>query len=166
MSPQLYVSAGAVLTLSLAMGLGLGHYVTSPQKSVARDSVPIETVRADSSPIDAPSAGGRTGPAIVRCIGCGPTLAERRWEADMAGISAIPASDAEDDAIGVDDRTTDSIEVMPGIAPPSPLRSLPPQMARFAAGDAPAPLPVTITSGEQNMPPPGEAAATTESPAP
>ena len=92
MPGQWWMMSGMTLAASVAMGLGLGSYVTSPQKT----AVPAEewTSDDDNSYVEAgrtasmfgDSGTGDRGPAVIRCTGCGPTLTERRFAADMAGI--------------------------------------------------------------------------------
>ncbi|WP_171899227.1 hypothetical protein [Sphingobium sp. RAC03] len=80
------------LAASVAMGLGLGSYVTSPQKTAVSaeewspddDNSYVEAGRTASMFGD--SGTSDRGPAVIRCTGCGPTLTERRFAADMAGI--------------------------------------------------------------------------------
>ncbi|WP_141249501.1 hypothetical protein [Sphingobium sp. D43FB] len=82
------------LAASVAMGLGLGSYVTSPQKTAVPaevwspddDNSYAEAGRAASMFGD--SGTGDRGPAVIRCTGCGPTLTERRFAADMAGMDS------------------------------------------------------------------------------
>lgn len=92
MPGQWWMMSGMTLAASVAMGLGLGSYVTSPQKT----AVPAEewTPDDDNSYVEAGRAAATfgdsgtsdRGPAVIRCTGCGPTLTERRFAADMAGI--------------------------------------------------------------------------------
>jgi hypothetical protein len=92
MPGQWWMMSGMTVAASVAMGLGLGSYVTSPQKTAVSaeewspddDNSYVEAGRAAS--IFADSDTSNQGPAVIRCTGCGPTLTERRFAADMAGM--------------------------------------------------------------------------------
>ena len=92
MPGQWWMMSGMTVAASVAMGLGLGSYVTSPQKTAVSaeewsaddDNSYVEPGRAASMFGD--SGTGDRGPAVIRCTGCGPTLTERRFAADMAGM--------------------------------------------------------------------------------
>ena len=92
MPGQWWMMSGMTLAASVAMGLGLGSYVTSPQKTAVsaeewspdEDNSYVEAGRTASMFGD--SGTSDRGPAVIRCTGCGPTLTERRFAADMAGI--------------------------------------------------------------------------------
>ena len=94
MPGEWWMMSGMTLAASVAMGLGLGSYVTSPQKTAVPaevwspddDNSYAEAGRAASMFGD--SGTGDRGPAVIRCTGCGPTLTERRFAADMAGMDS------------------------------------------------------------------------------
>ena len=94
MPGQWWMMSGMTVAASVAMGLGLGSYVTSPQKTAVsagewspdEDNSYVEAGRTASMFGD--SGTGDRGPAVIRCTGCGPTLTERRFAADMAGMDS------------------------------------------------------------------------------
>lgn len=94
MPGQWWMVSGMTVAASVAMGLGLGTFVTSPQKqttptekwSPTEESAYLDTVGGASLPDDGVTSD--QGPAVIRCIGCGPTLTERRFAADMAGMDS------------------------------------------------------------------------------
>src|SRR3546814_13259227 len=69
------------------------------------------------------------GPAVVRCDGCGPTLADRQMAADMAGWDGMNDPVVRDYAAQDDGMTPDHAE------PPRPVRMLPASIERFADGE-------------------------------
>ena len=94
MPGQWWMMSGMTVAASVAMGLGLGSYVTSPQKTAVSaeewspddDNSYVEAGRSAS--IFGDSGTSDRGPATIRCTGCGPTLTERRFAADMAGMDS------------------------------------------------------------------------------
>lgn len=94
MPGQWWIMSGMTVAASVAMGLGLGSYVTSPQKTAVSaeewspddDNSYVEAGRSAS--IFGDSGTSDRGPATIRCTGCGPTLTERRFAADMAGMDS------------------------------------------------------------------------------
>lgn len=140
MPMPLWMSGGVTIAAAAVMGLGLGSYATSPQGQ-SPASEPSMAVAAEE---DAPAfvdSGGRVqeGPAFIQCTGCGPTLAERRWQADMAGYDADGMIRGTSDPVVEDYQARDVMEHDPIEAAPSPIHQLPPNIVRFAAGPTPSP---------------------------
>lgn len=158
MSIHFWIGSGATIIVAAAMGLGLGSYVTSPQRPVRAamdaDIGGIEMAASqDLPPVE-------RGPAIVNCTGCGPTLEERRMKADMAGLDAdgmIGGShdSAVRDYLAQDDVPVETVALGDPPLPPPTVRShrLPPQIERFAAGEA-EPQAVMTPVATASPPPP------------
>ncbi|CAM5436352.1 hypothetical protein [Sphingobium scionense] len=159
MSLHFWVGSGGALVVAAVMGLGLGAYVTSPQKP----GQPALEAEFDSGAMamaqDLPEA--ERGPAIVTCTGCGPTLEQRRMAADMAGLDADGMIGESQDSAVRDYLAQEDMSVESAALgdPPLPQPSvrvdrLPPRIERFAAGEAepgPALMPVAATTA---LPPP------------
>lgn len=139
MSTHFWMMAGVTAAASTILGLSLGSYATSPQRSAAMDDFAIETAAAMPSDTDSASyAPVQQGPALIRCTGCGPTLADRRWHADMAAMD-----DVEDMGDPIDPVYAD---VAPVLSEPMPVIALPaptPQRAALAI-DSTAPAPIAV----------------------
>lgn len=164
MPMHFWMATGVTVAVASVMGLGLGQYVTSPQGRSPADLAAAQSVYDDLPMADAGATGvAQDGPAVVRCSGCGPTLAERQWKADMAGLDADGMLYGSSDPVVrdyqaqtiPDDMTTDAIT--PDAAP-SPIHILPPQIARFAAGEAAQP-PAVAQAAVESAPPPVVATA-------
>ncbi|WP_022683305.1 hypothetical protein [Sphingobium bisphenolivorans] len=84
MSARFWLFSLACSGAALTGGLGLGVYATTPQKLPWAETVlPEATIHQDAY-----DPAELTGPAIVKCSGCGPTLADRQMATDMAGWDA------------------------------------------------------------------------------
>ncbi|KXU30161.1 hypothetical protein A0J57_15575 [Sphingobium sp. 22B] len=83
MSARFWLFSCACAGVALTGGFGLGLYATTQPRPGTETSLP-QAVSPDGTGYDMGSAD-LTGPAIVRCDGCGPTLADRQMAADMAG---------------------------------------------------------------------------------
>jgi hypothetical protein len=85
---RLWMLSAGTLGVALAMGLALGSFVTSVPAN------PLTTPSTLDNLADATDDDGSTTAVIanqeptvpIRCTGCGPTLADRRYEADMRAI--------------------------------------------------------------------------------
>lgn len=154
MSLHFWVGSGGAMVAAAVMGLGLGAYVTSPQKPV-RPALEAELDSGDMGAVpNLPEA--ERGPAFVTCTGCGPTLEERRMQADMAGLDADgmigeSRDPAVRDYLAEEEQPVESAAL--GYPPlPQPtvrVDRLPPRIERFAAGEAepgPALRPVAATA--------------------
>ncbi|WP_230461223.1 hypothetical protein [Sphingobium sp. CAP-1] len=143
MPMHFWMATGGTMAVAAIMGVGLGNYVTSPQ---GRSPAAVLATQSayDAPPLVDATVAAQTGPVMVHCTGCGPTLAERRWQADIG-----PAEGAGLDADGLISGGSDPVlrdyqahelpeDILPDAAP-SPIHQLPPQIARFAAGEAAPP---------------------------
>ncbi|MES2158064.1 MAG: hypothetical protein V4512_09685 [Pseudomonadota bacterium] len=157
MSTHFWMISGATVLASAVMGLGLGGYVTSPQRSALAGDMAIETSDGAQAYGDAsPYAPVQEGPAVIRCTGCGPTLADRRWQADMATLDIAGApmpQDINDDPLarsyyGSDHETGGDISHDPsgGVQRPSaPSDAHPPVHVTRTVSQAPLPLPAPLS---------------------
>ena len=97
---QHWILSGMTVAAATVMGLGLGAYVTRPQSSAPRTQKDVAYAEpSDSSLSDQVADPAGRGPAIIRCTGCGPTLAERRMASDMAGLDADGMIDGTSDPV-------------------------------------------------------------------
>lgn len=143
LSAHFWMGTGATLGAAAVLGLGLGSYVTSPQAPARAASATIDTA-IDDDGVDEAHFTAQKGPGAIHCIGCGPTLAERRWKADMAGLDA-----ADPYEMPPDDYATETV-----VEPPVPIHPLPPTVTRFAAGNTPPPAVAMTREGQDTVPPP------------
>ena len=100
MSPIFWMASGAVGLVSVLAGAGLGNYASGKwQGGLWRDSfAEASTLEEVGNPRAAYPDTGRdrraSGPTEpIVCKGCGPTLAERRTEADMGDAYALGDED-------------------------------------------------------------------------
>ncbi|MEJ7927719.1 hypothetical protein WG908_13265 [Sphingobium sp. AN641] len=124
------------MAASLCLGLGLGHYATTmPMRDVNYD---LPEVAEDDLLPPPLAAGALNGPARIICKGCGPTLAERRFAADMAALDADAMVHGSRDPAVVDYMRDDVPDPYPAVYPPaaepSPVHRLPASVQRFADG--------------------------------
>lgn len=160
MTAHFWMGAGATLGAAALMGLGLGGYVTSPQSPTRNAGDYVDTAIGDQTATDVDLAMQK-GPGAIHCTGCGPTLAERRWQADMAGLDLDAMRRGSSDPVLRDYEAAELPEdVMPATMP-APVRIMPPQATRFAADDAPPPVIVT-RAGTEAVPPPTLVATTAD----
>jgi hypothetical protein len=160
-----WMSAGATAAAAMVMGLGLGGYATSPQGRSPAD-VPAEANWSDdSAPLLADDAALR-GPVAITCTGCGPTLADRQWHADMAGWDRSGMTGESSDSVVRDYLDDAPIEEVLPPEPPRIVEQLPPNVVRFASSNVAA-RPVSIEpvaappAAAPDMPtPPPQVAAT------
>jgi hypothetical protein len=90
MTPGLWLNGVGIFIASVAMGTGLGNYATGTFGSRAAadsDWVPVADQVGNRDAAYGPQSDGwdrRDGPTgPIVCIGCGPTLADRRMAAEM-----------------------------------------------------------------------------------
>ncbi|WP_157078253.1 hypothetical protein [Sphingobium abikonense] len=141
---RLWMLSCGTVAAAAAMGLTLGSYAISPQRSPLDqpDEEPIST-DFSAAPVAMPDAG----PQVIHCTGCGPTLADRRYAADMAGYDSYAMVDgdssdpvvrdymaqdydAADYAMHAQDSTDDGTAM--NTAPIPTIHQLPPNVVRFA----------------------------------
>lgn len=134
MAVNRWISATAVGVAALVGGLGLGAYATSTQGYAAAD-IPAQVASTDSSDIFLSDSADTplSGPEIIDCKGCGPTLADRQWQADMAAYDAgYMVDDSNDPVVREYER---DYERYGSVDPqPSPIHRLPDTIERFARG--------------------------------
>ena len=136
-----WMPIGATLAAAMVMGVGLGAFVTSQPQAAADE-------QADPAPYD-PSIAREAddtamrGPVEVKCTGCGPTLEERRWQADMAHLNAERGISESTDRMARDDDARLPADDAPTAAAPvdiaTPVDPLPDNVARFARGEGAGP---------------------------
>ena len=126
---RLWMLSATTMTAAAAMGLALGSYVTSPQRSpLERLDDPYDA--AQTSEAAPPPAD--PGPTEIHCTGCGPTLADRHYAAQMAGLDGDGMISGSDDPV-VQDYLADSPDVPPVAEAPPPSSPSPPvNVVRFA----------------------------------
>ena len=160
MTAHFWMSAGATLGAAAMMGVSLGGYVTSPQSPTHGTDDYMNAAIDDQTASDT-SFAVEKGPGAIHCTGCGPTLAERRWQADMAGLDLnAMRGESGDPALRDYEAEQPREDVMPATMP-LPVRIVPPQVTRFAADHAPPPVMVTRT-GPDGVPPPTLVATTAD----
>ncbi|MDO7834139.1 hypothetical protein Q4610_03685 [Sphingobium sp. HBC34] len=143
------------MAVASCMGLGLGHYVTSPQAQSPADTAAAQSVYETfdgNAPAADASVAAQNGPAVIDCRGCGPTLEERRWKADMAGLDADGMLHGSSDPVVRDYQAQTIAEDMMPDAAPSPIHALPPRIARFAAGEGAEPAALAQAAAERTPP--------------
>lgn len=145
LSAHFWMGTGVTLGVAAVMGLGLGSFVTSPQAPARAASATIDENIADSGMEEAHFTADK-GSGVIHCTGCGPTLADRRWKADMAGLDAATPIDAGYDV------PQDDYAMEPTVETPAPVHPSPPQVTRFAKGDTPPP-PMALTREGQGVTP-------------
>ena len=106
MSARFWLFSCACAATALTGGYGLGLYATTSPRAVLETPLP-QAAMPEDSPSD---PAGLTGPAVVDCKGCGPTLADRQMAADLANWNG-----SNDPAVRYDDVGYD-----PGGAIPEP----------------------------------------------
>lgn len=142
LSAHFWMGTGVTLGAAAVMGLGLGSFVTSPQAPARSASATIDTAVDDQTMEEARFTADK-GPGAIHCTGCGPTLADRRWKADMAGLDAEAPIDTSYDPLPAEGATDVVVD------PPVRIHPLPPQVARFASGDG-SPQPAAMTRERQD----------------
>jgi hypothetical protein len=153
MAMHFWMSAGGTVAAASLMGLGLGGYVTSPQGRSPADA-PVAESAYDSQPLADAAMASPDRPVAIHCTGCGPTLAERRWKADMAGLNADGMPSDDSDLMEQDYQSAEAPENLLPDVPASPVHPLPPQVTRFAAEETPQPAAMTQVAIEDVPAPP------------
>ncbi|WP_253340764.1 hypothetical protein [Sphingobium sp. OAS761] len=131
------LSTGTVVAAT-AMGIGLAGYATSPQRSpTGYDDAPLPEMPVSFASGEADTEDVR-GPVVIHCTGCGPTLADRRFAADMAGLDSYGMVSATSDPVVRDYMDDAPPEAEPAAyrdPAPSPMHYLPPRIERFMRGE-------------------------------
>ncbi|MFC3440254.1 hypothetical protein ACFOKF_03410 [Sphingobium rhizovicinum] len=146
MPMQFWMATGATMGAAMVMGLGLGQYVTSPQGRSPADQSVVES-GYDPQPSADSAIAMDEAPVAIHCTGCGPTLAERRWQADMAGLDADGMIAGSDDPV-VRDYMADAAEDTPQATQvtSSPQQLVPVHVVRFADNAPAAPHAVPVAT--------------------
>ena len=160
LSAYFWMGTGATLGVAAIMGLGLGSYVTSPQAPSRAAQAVIDTP-IDDEDVSEPALAMQKGPGAIHCTGCGPTLAERQWQADMAAMNAVDNFDTGQGALPDDPPNMQLADGSPDM--PSTVQPLRPQVARLVTGET-APPPVKVTRGGMDGSPPPVVMATAAEP--
>lgn len=151
LSAHFWMGIGATVAAATVMGLSLGNYVTSPQTPSHGAQAAIDALIGEDD-IEAAILSAQKGPGVIHCTGCGPTLAERRWQADMGGLDADVTTDADPDPDPIIAQVDQPVELRT-------LEALPP----LAVGET-APPPALVTRvGQDAVPPPAVVATAAES---
>ncbi|EQB32938.1 hypothetical protein [Sphingobium ummariense] len=157
MSTRFWLASAAMTASAIIGGFGLGVFATSPQKSVVSSEEWADASDEGSGAFAfAADTGDQQGPVEIRCTGCGPTLAERRRDAELAGMDADGMIDGSRDPevrryLAAED-TPLFIPADP--PPPSPAHQLPSPVERFAMGDAATVRPASLPVAAAQAPPP------------
>lgn len=150
MSLSGWASVGATFAAAMVMGLGLGSYATTPQGRSPADERVAETEGEAGSAYAAQDLA-MNGPTEVKCTGCGPTLEERRWRADMAGWDADGMIGESHDPV-VRDYLADQPVEETRPAEPVQIEQLPANIVRFARGE-PVEQPSPARGEDEQAPP-------------
>ena len=149
---RLWMLSGTTVAAATAMGLTLGSYAVSPQRSpLERDAEP--SLYTD---FEAPVAkAADPGPRTIHCTGCGPTLADRRHAAAMAGYDDYGMVDGGSSDPVVQDYLAAADGDMgyaaaPVEAPVPVIHQLPPNVVRFADAPSPAARPHQAVAPSQD----------------
>lgn len=142
MSPRFWLFSLASAGAALTSGLGLGLYATTSPRTAAID---YEETTSAARGEEGAALWEITddGPAEVKCTGCGPTLAQRQMTSMMGnwdGYDDPAVRDYERQEIQLPE---DLLADVPDVPLP-PMHQLPPNVERFAAGDATAPQPAKL----------------------
>jgi hypothetical protein len=141
---RIWMLSAATVTTAIAMGVALGGYATSPQRPpLENPPEPYDYAQTDT-PVPGPAD---RGPRTIHCIGCGPTLADRRMAA-MTGYDSDGMISGSRDPV-VQDYLAEADPLPPVEAPVPVIRQLPPNIVRFARGPSPASRPAAAPAPAQ-----------------
>jgi hypothetical protein len=157
MSARFWLFSMASAGVALASGLGLGLYATTPPR-VAFDDVE-SSYSAPQESVAQPDTTGLNGPTEITCRGCGPTLADRQMAAMMSGGWTGYDDPVVRDYMAQDYQPDEDQPLQPEYVQATPIRQLPANIERFAAGESDAPQPVQIAQGSIAAPAPPVTAA-------
>lgn len=146
MSARFWLFSLASAGAALMSGLGLGLYATTSPR-VALQDAPMSLSTTQDNWTD-PYPADLNGPAEVRCSGCGPTLAQRQMAAMTGGWNGYDDPVVRDYQAQTKDDPEDLMPAGQDGPPPPPVRRLPANIERFAAGEMePSPQPVQYAQG-------------------
>lgn len=149
MLSRFWMLGSGTMVAAACAGLLLGGYVTTqPRSALAGDSADYAKMfeAGDEADVDAAATGdlglsmAPTEPVV--CKGCGPTLSDRRFAADMAGLDADGYVTGSTDAIVRDYLADEPLPppadllgpIEPRPAPAARVAPLPPAVVRIARG--------------------------------
>lgn len=152
MAGHIWMMSGLTVAAATVMGFGLGSYAVSPQQTRTVDVDSALSAQDEMAQAGADPAMLDDGPTVpIRCSGCGPSLADRRFAADRAAYDRYSVDGAMSDPV-VQDYLAQG-DTMPEAPPaPPPVQRLPANIVRFAAGDAPPPVVPTAFTPETGGP--------------
>ena len=139
MAGHYWVMSGLTVAAAVTMGLGLGTYATSPQQPRQ-----VDQQEAESNDYAMSSAGSGSdmaadaGPVAIRCSGCGPSLAERRFAADRAAYDSYSVDSGRGDPMVQDYLAQDDAPLV--LPEPTPVQRPPADIQRIDMGTAAPPL--------------------------
>lgn len=144
MSSRFWLLGSGTIVAAACAGMVLGGYATTQPRGVSGGASDYDMAlveRGASGAQDMADGSGSFGSGMrpsepITCKGCGPTLADRRFAADMAGLDADGYVTGTTDAIVQDYLRDESL--------PPPADLLEPVKARPAPAARVAPLPATI----------------------
>lgn len=160
MSMRFWAGSGAMLAGAVILGLMVGGYATSQPPRDVRDPIADIGTEQGETPSSFTGTGAPDsdrGPGIVRCRGCGPTLAERRMAIDNAGLDPDSLIAGTSDPLVADYLARDERPAPPADVSTPDLHRLPVNVQRFADGVPGPPL-------APSAPPPAVARTTDTAP--
>ncbi len=125
MSARFWLFSCASAGVALTGGYGLGLYATTSPRAWVETALPEATTRNDP-PYE---TAALSGPAIIHCKGCGPTLADRQMAAEMAGWNGMNDPAVREYASQDEEIPVDVVE------PPPRVRTLPASVERFVSDE-------------------------------
>lgn len=138
MSPRFWLFSMASAGAALAGGLGLGMYATtSPRVAFTDAATPYSD---DQESVAQPEPAALNGPVEITCKGCGPTLADRQMAAMMGSGWSGYDDPVVRDYMAQDYEISEVAPVVAEEARPMPVRQLPANIERFAAGEGDVPV--------------------------
>lgn len=161
---RLWASSTLTLSAAAAMGIALGSYSVSPQRSPVDEETLLSPYAETASDVQsAVMAEPAAGPAVIRCTGCGPTLADRMYARDTAGLDADGMVSGSDDPLVQDYLARGQVEerIADAALPPPPSPTyLSPVIERFAHAESAAAAPRPAASAGASATPPPVAVTT------
>lgn len=139
MSPRFWLFSMASAGAALAGGLGLGLYATTPPRVAFTDAATSYSDYQENV-VEEPEPAALNGPVEITCKGCGPTLADRQMAAMTGGGWSGYDDPVVRDYMAQDYETSEVAPVVAEEARPMPVRQLPPNIERFAAGEVHVPV--------------------------
>ncbi|MGC4252757.1 MAG: hypothetical protein QM605_15145 [Sphingobium sp.] len=140
MARRFWIAGGSATGAAILLGMGLGHFVTTPttppRPLTLAQAEASESADALGSPL---STETEKRPEVIRCTGCGPTLAERQMMMDQGAWDPDGMIQGSSDPVVQDYMASDEGPGAPVEAPSPAAFRLPPEAERFAAGEEASP---------------------------